>query len=175
MDNLPRLALSVRQPWAWAIIHGGKVIENRSMGAIRAGRMTTGTICIHAASGMKEDEYRWAHWRLAKHGVTCPRPEDLVRSAIIGTVKVTEIITASDSEWFGGAAGLVLADPRPVGPVPASGQLGYFKWQPGGTIAPPKPWMKRFDINRGDTRTLPLFPDAEPSYKTPPAKPVRKG
>lgn len=30
---LPRKALSVRQPWAWAIIFGGKPIENRSAGA----------------------------------------------------------------------------------------------------------------------------------------------
>ena len=39
--SLPPLALSVRQPWAWAIIFGGKTIENRSLGSIRAGRMVT--------------------------------------------------------------------------------------------------------------------------------------
>lgn len=98
MSELPLLALSVRQPWAWAIIHGGKVIENRSLGSIKAGRMTTGRICLHAASGMKEEEYRYAHWRLAQHGVTCPRPDMLVRGGIIGTVDVTGIITSSDSE-----------------------------------------------------------------------------
>jgi hypothetical protein len=170
-SDLPSLALSVRQPWAWAIIHGGKVIENRSMGSIRAGNMKPGPICIHAASGMTEDEYRYAHWRLARHGVVCPRPEALIRAAIIGTVKVTEIVTASDSEWFGGEAGLVLADPLPTDPIPASGALGYFKWQPGGDFAPVKRWMIRFDAPDGDTDTGSLFPDDAPSYKTPPKKP----
>ncbi len=26
----PMLALSIRQPWAWAVIHAGKDVENRS-------------------------------------------------------------------------------------------------------------------------------------------------
>ena len=54
-SNLPKLALSVRQPWAWAIIFGGKDIENRSVAAKRSGKMTTGMICIHAAFGLKKD------------------------------------------------------------------------------------------------------------------------
>lgn len=36
MLDLPELALSVRQPWAWAIIHAGKDIENRSWQDITA-------------------------------------------------------------------------------------------------------------------------------------------
>lgn len=175
MADLPRLALSVRQPWAWAIIHGGKVIENRSPGSIKTGRMTTGLICIHAATGMKEDEYRYAHWRLVRHGVTCPRPDELVRGGIIGTVDVTGIVTASDSEWFGGSAGLTLARPKAVDPIPARGALGYFEWHAATSFAPVKPWMKRFDRSHGDDRTLSLFPDAEPTYKSAPAKPWSKG
>lgn len=173
MLDLPRLALSVRQPWAWAIIHGGKTIENRSLGSIRAGRMTTGEVCIHAATGMKEDEYRYAHWRLARHGVPCPRPDDLIRGGITGTVEVTSIITESDSEWFGGEAGLKLANPQAIEPIPATGALGYFEWSRADAFAPVKPWMARFDRNRGDYLTLPLFPDHEPSYKIPPKKPWR--
>lgn len=173
MSDLPRLALSVRQPSAWAIIHGGKVIENRALGSIRAGKMGPGRICIHAATGMKEDEYRYLHWRFARHGVICPRPDALVRGAIIGTVEVTGIVTESDSAWFGGEAGLSLANPQPVDPIPASGALGYFEWVPGGEIAPPKPWMMRFGHADGATRDL--FPDAPPAYKTPPKKPWGQG
>lgn len=33
-DELPETALSVRQPLAWAIIHCGKDIENRSWRAL---------------------------------------------------------------------------------------------------------------------------------------------
>jgi hypothetical protein len=172
---LPRLALSVRQPSAWAIIHGGKEIENRSLGSIRTGRMTLGTICIHAATGMKEDEYRYLHWRFAQHGTICPRPDDLVRGAIIGVVDVAEIITESDSPWFGGQAGLRLENPRPVDPIPAQGALGYFEWQRGSTFAPVKPWMKRYDRATGDAHTMALFPPAPPVYKSPPKKPWPKG
>lgn len=171
MQGLPKLALSVRQPWAWAIIHGGKVIENRSLGAIRAGNMTTGTICIHAASGMKEDEYRYGLWRLERHGVRCPRPDALPRGAIIGTVEVTDIVTESDSEWFGGQAGLVLQDPKPIDPIPAKGALGYFTWEPADDFSPAKAWMHRFDRPGGDSETGDLFPEEAPQFATPPNKP----
>jgi hypothetical protein len=169
MTDLPPLALPVRQPWAWAIIHGGKVIENRSLGAIRSGAMDCRTICIHAASGMTEKEYRWGLWRLDRHGVACPRPDTLVRSAIIGTVDVVDIITQSDSEWFGGQAGLLLENPAPVDPVPCPGALGYFEWRRAGDIAAPKRWMRKFAS--GENATPDLFPDARPQFKSPPSKP----
>lgn len=38
MNDIPRLALSVRQPWPWAILHAGKDIENRSWQAVGGGR-----------------------------------------------------------------------------------------------------------------------------------------
>lgn len=36
-------ALSIRQPWAWLILHGGKDMENRSRRTHMRGR-----ICVHA-------------------------------------------------------------------------------------------------------------------------------
>ena len=168
---LPSLALSVRQPWAWAIIHGGKEIENRTAGAIRSGNMVPGRIAIHAATGLKEDEYAWGAWRLERHGVSCPRPDALVRGAIIGAVTVTAIVTQSASEWFGGPCGLVLADPEPCAPIPAGGALGYFAWQRSDAFAPTKPWMVRWNRPAGDERTGELFPDLAPSHAEPPPKP----
>ncbi|MGB7432033.1 MAG: hypothetical protein WA921_06150 [Ahrensia sp.] len=168
--NLPPLALSVRQPWAWAIIHGGKVIENRSFGSIKAGNMDCRTICIHAASGMKQVEFDWGYWRLAKHGVACPRPDELVRSAIIGIVDVVDIITDSDSEWFGGQAGLVLDNPRAIEPIACVGALGYFEWAPAGLFSPIKPWMSKWQPP--SEATLDLFGGSEPPKpfgKTKPA------
>ena len=173
-SDLPPLALSVRQPWAWAILHGGKVIENRSLGAIRAGGMDCRTIALHAAAGLKEEEYRWGVWRLQRHGVRCPRPDDLPRRAIIGHVRVVEIITESDSEWFGGEAGLVLEDPVPCDPIPAAGALGYFEWQPGGDLAPALPWMRSYDRPGGDAQTGELFPDLDQSFRNAPTRPGRK-
>ena len=37
-------ALSIRQPWAWLILHGGKDIENRTWATKLRGR-----VLIHAA------------------------------------------------------------------------------------------------------------------------------
>ena len=171
MSDLPRLALSVRQPSAWAIIAGHKPIENRTMGSIRAGRMGPGRICIHAAAGLKEEEFRYLYWRLGKHGVQCPHPLDLPRGAIIGTVEVTGIIPQGDSEWFGGKAGLTLTDPDPCDPIPAPGALGYFEWHPGGALAKPMKWMEKWGTANPDVAGGDLFPDAPISFATPPRKP----
>ena len=171
MPDLPRLALSVRQPSAWAIIAGHKPIENRTLASIRVGRMTPGRIALHAAAGLKEDEFRYLHWRLHKHGVTCPHPLDLPRGAIIGSVEVTSIITASDNEWFGGVAGLTLQDPEPCDPIPCSGALGYFEWHAGGTLAPPAKWMTTWGTPAPEAQTDDLFPDAPIAFATPPKKP----
>lgn len=171
MPDLPRLALSVRQPSAWAIIAGHKPIENRTMGSIRGGRMGPGRICIHAAAGLKEDEFRYLYWRLGKHGVQCPHPLDLPRGAIIGTVDVTGIITQSDSAWFGGKAGLTLANPEPCAPIPAPGALGYFEWLAGGRLAAPTRWMTRWGNAEPEAGTDEMFPDAPIRFKSQPPKP----
>lgn len=166
--DLPPLALSVRQPSAWAIIYGGKDIENRTKGSIRAGRMHPGPICIHAAAGLKEDEYRYIAWRMQEIGVRCPPPATLVRSALIGTVEVVEIIDQSDSPWFGGAAGLRLANPVPLAtPIPVKGALGYFEWVAEGQLARPLPWMEKYAPTG-------LFDDLPLGFATPPRRPWPK-
>lgn len=147
MNQLPEIALSVRQPWAWAIIHGGKDIENRSLAAVRHG-MTHGRICIHAAKGMTRREYEAAAAFMCGFGVRCPPPAQLLRGAIIGTVEVVDIVDHSSSPWFMGPLGLVLAGAEPCTPLYLPGALGYFHWQrmilsrPEGSAAEqPLPWM----------------------------------
>ncbi|WP_209313530.1 hypothetical protein [Jannaschia formosa] len=163
---LPSRALSVRQPWAWAILHAGKDIENRSAFSIAAGGMTPGRIALHAASGMTRAEYDWAVWRMGRDGVAVPRPDALPRRAILGAVEVTGIVSASDSPWFGGRMGLVLRDPVPCEPIPAPGARGYFDWRPGGEIAPPLRWMRDWGQAEGG-----LFDDLPPAWPEPPARP----
>lgn len=168
MDNLPPIALSVRQPSAWAILHGGKDVENRTPGSIRAGRMEPGRVCIHAATGMTEAEYRYIAWKMQAIGVACPPPAALPRGAILGTVEVTGIVTQSDSPWFGGAAGLALRDPRPLDtPIPAKGALGYFRWEAGGDLAPPAPWMAKYAATD-------LFGTMKLQFRDPPRRPWPK-
>ena len=173
-SGLPKLALSVRQPWAWAIVAGYKPIENRTLGSIRSGSMDCRRVAIHAAKGLKQDEFMWGYWRLYRHGVSCPRPLDLPRSAIIGTVDVVDIVEESDSPWFGGPAGLVLENAHMIDPIPAAGALGYFEWSRGGALAPPQNWMQSFDMPNGDGETLSLFEELEPSFKESPTRPRRK-
>jgi hypothetical protein len=170
MTALPPIALSVRQPSAWAIIHGGKDVENRSLGAIRAGRMGPGRIAIHAASGMKQAEYAYLAWRWARDGVTVPRPDELPRRAIIGTVEVVRVVTGSESPWFGGEAGLLLRDPVPCEPIPAAGALGYFAWEAGGALAEPLPWMRNWGGAEGG-----LFGALPLQFGTAPEKPFGRG
>ncbi|MDD9909040.1 MAG: hypothetical protein OXR62_05035 [Ahrensia sp.] len=170
-QSLPPLALSVRQPWAWAIIFGGKDIENRSEGSTRARGMDCRSICIHAASSMREKEYRWALWRLQQDGVTLPRPDEMVYGGIIGMVEVVDIVSHSDSPWFGGPRGLVLSNPQPIDPIPAKGELGYFCWKTGTDFTAPKPWMINYTRTNDDSLTGELFPDAPLSFREPPDKP----
>lgn len=143
MIDLPSLALSVRQPWAWAIIYGGKDIENRSWQAVNHGLTVRGRIAIHAAKGMTRDEYEGAREMMERIGVRCPAAIDLQRGGIIGSVDVVDVVSKSDSEWFRGPRGLVLRDPQPCEFIPAVGALGYFKWQRAWSSIVPAPakWM----------------------------------
>ena len=155
--------LSVRQPWAWAIIHAGKDVENRSARSITLGRMGPGMIHIHAAKGMSRDEYESAAAFMSGIGVACPQPADLIRSAIIGAVTVVGIVRLHPSPWFFGPCALVLASPIALCPIPGPGKLGYFEHLVTGTVAEPLPWM----VSRNGAKAksapepdpLPLFGD----------------
>ncbi len=144
MDDLPQLALSVRQPWAWAIIHAGKDIENRSWNGANPGLKFRGTVCIHASTGMTRDEFDDAIESIdgaATNVDRLPQAREMVRGAIIGVVDVVDVVRKSSSPWWCGPVGLVLANPRAIEPIPSKGQLGFFKWQRHGEIAQPMKWM----------------------------------
>lgn len=142
-EPLPELALSVRQPWAHAIIHFDKDIENRSWQAVNHGLRQRGRIAIHAAKGMTREEYEEAAAFIDGLGWTCPGPSALFRGGIIGSVEVVDVVGKSDSPWFFGPRGLVLRDPRPHRFVPALGALGYFRWTESAPESVPQParWM----------------------------------
>jgi len=160
--QLPRLALSVRQPWAWAIIFAGKDIENRSVAAVRHG-MKPAPIAIHASKGMTQCEYEHAAEFMASIGVTCPAARELVRGGVIGHCEITGIVDAHDSPWFFGPRGLVLANPTPCDPIAAVGALGYFRWERGGELDEPKKWMLAEPPGPAPEpiTTLPLFDGPE--------------
>ena len=116
-------ALSIRQPWAWLILHGGKDIENREWPTKYRGR-----VLVHAGKGMTRAEYDDAAWFADPRpgSALVPRPESLGRGGIIGSVDIVDCVERSDSRWFVGRYGFVLRDPELLPFVPWKGQLGFF-------------------------------------------------
>lgn len=143
IEDLPEIALSVRQPWAHAIIYFGKDVENRTWQAVNHGLRMRGRICIHAAKGLTKGEYWEAREFIDSLGWTCPDASALRRGGIIGTVDVVDVVSKHDSRWFFGPRGLLLSNPKPCPFIPCVGALGYFKWAPADPAIIPSParWM----------------------------------
>jgi hypothetical protein len=120
----PALAISVRQPWAWLILHAGKDIENRTWLTRFRGR-----VAIHASKGMTFAEYDDA-CQFAdgiRPDLVFPTFNMLQRGGIIGEVNIVDCVTASESPWFAGEYGFVLRDAKELPFLPCKGSLGFFK------------------------------------------------
>jgi hypothetical protein len=116
-------ALTIRQPWAWAIFHAGKDIENRDWPTRLRGR-----IAIHAAKEMTRD-YEGALFFMqeATGKFQCPSFEELIRGAIIGTVEITGCVSESSSPWFMGDYGFALRGAIALPePIECRGALGFW-------------------------------------------------
>lgn len=126
MSDLPPVALSIRQPWAWAIIQAGKDIENRTWRT-----NYRGPVCIHASAGMTKAEYtETAEFVRSITNLPIPRMADLHRGGIIGVAEIVGCVTGSRSPWFFGPHGLALRNARPVDFIRVKGCLGLFDWRP---------------------------------------------
>lgn len=147
MKDIPDLALSVRQPWAFCLAAGWKDIENRGWRRSNPGRNFRGDFAIHASTGMTRNEYEGCADHCAALGFKCPAPADLQRGGIIGVARVADIVLSHDSKWFFGPVGLVITEARQVDFIPVGGQLGFFKWRPllplakNGKPVEPAKWM----------------------------------
>lgn len=119
------MALSIRQPWAWAVIHAGKDIENRDWHT-----RYRGPVCIHASKGCTREEHHWAATTITR---ICDREVPALsamdRGGIIGVAEIVDCVQRSSSPWFFGSYGFVLAKARPVSFFPCKGSLGFFKWE----------------------------------------------
>ena len=128
MSNMPTKALSVRQPWAWAIIHAGKDVENRTRRTL-----FRGDFYIHASKGMTLAEYHafidfYANIKGEYNDaiLQTPLPEDLERGGIIGIATLSDCVEASSSPWFFGPYGFALENVRPTRFIQCKGALGFF-------------------------------------------------
>lgn len=120
--------LSIRQPWAWAILHAGKDIENRSWPTKMRGR-----VLVHAGLGFDSSvSDDWIGFimrsavRLGTPPSSVPWAAELPRGGIVGTVEIVDCVSESASPWFFGPYGFVLRNPRPVSFIPLRGHLGFF-------------------------------------------------
>lgn len=149
MTEIPKWALSVRQPWAYGLAMGWKPVENRSWRRDNPGMKFRGPFAIHASQGMTRDEYEDAAETFALCGFECPPAADLLRGGIVGIGCITDIVTEMDSKWFFGPKGLVITGAQPVEFIPVGGRLGFFDWREllpfaknGGPLpVPPSKWM----------------------------------
>lgn len=127
-------ALTVRQPWASAIIHLGKDVENRTWKTNYRGR-----IAIHSAQRIEYDAMHDPTFEVALDRFNAPpgtkafdsiRPLDMSTGVILGTVDIIgcHLVIACGCKW--GQLGQwhwELANAQPlVEPVPAKGKLGLW-------------------------------------------------
>lgn len=120
--------LSVKQPFAWAIIEGRKRVENRLW--------TTnyrGPVLIHAGvtvCGQVEFDGLKDTFRLV-----APSRAGIDRGCIVGVVELVDVVTRKNAKrfgrWFQGRYGWVFRDPVALRkPVKLKGQLGLYRPTP---------------------------------------------
>jgi hypothetical protein len=111
MSNIyPVWALSVRQPWAWAIIDSTKDVENRSPAAIRNMPQLVGrTIAIHASSGNKPVVLRASRYRvgISQAAAVCAQQRETgpVRVEAHGDLRAGANAQVDDDPGHGGRGG----------------------------------------------------------------------
>lgn len=110
-------ALTVQQPWTWAILHGGKDVENRPQAW-----SYRGPLAIHAGLAYASGAMQWPAFVRAQRaaGGTGWMPH----GAFIGVVDLVDVHrespTCCESPWgehdqkLGGLVHLELANPRPL-------------------------------------------------------------
>ena len=117
-------AISIRQPYAWLILHAGKTVENR-------GWLTTyrGALLVHTGKMMTREDYAdgLAMTQRFCPSVSLPAPDTLPLGGIVGQVTLIDCVQASDSPWFFGRYGFILANPLLYRPLPCRGFLGLFE------------------------------------------------
>lgn len=120
-------ALSVRQPWAWLIVNGHKDIENRTWPT-----RVRGPVLVHASKAMTRREYQDVVMFLVTSLPPSTRPhlptfEAIERGGIVGQVDIIDCVNGSDSPWYMGATGFVLANAQALPFRPMKGALGFFE------------------------------------------------
>jgi hypothetical protein len=146
-------ALTLKQPWAWAVVEGGKWIENRSWEPPEA--LLGETFAIHAGLKTPTQELIEAAVECASEaGSRIQVPGEFELGCIVGVATLDGYVTdhegddcnwcvlangdetaaaalvplALESPWFFGPVGFLLKDVRRLRePVPCKGALGFWE------------------------------------------------
>ena len=114
-------ALSIMQPWAWAICEAGKDVENRTWHTAYRG-----FFLIH--TGLKAD---LTDWDTVEEICGMRPPEDLPRGGIVGQACLEDSLYGEDgaanSGWYFGPVGFMLREARSLPFQPCKGKLGFFE------------------------------------------------
>lgn len=122
-------ALTLWQPWAHAVAHLGKRIENRPWAPWST--IIGQVIAIHAAAKLDPVEEARVSAAIRARGHALPPAEQLPRGAIVATARVTGYVRRSDDPWFFGPFGWQLADVVALpAPVPCRGMQGLWPVPP---------------------------------------------
>jgi hypothetical protein len=125
------LALSIRQPWAWLIVNGIKDVENRTWAT-----KVRGPVLVHAGKTLTKADYEACcmfvssiSHLLTESDFFFPTYEMLQPECggIVGEVEITKCVAQSESPWFVGEFGFVLANAKPLPFRPCAGRLGFFE------------------------------------------------
>ena len=115
-------ALTVSQPWAYLISTGQKRIENRSWAT-----KFRGLLAIHAGLSFYDEDFDYVEKDLG-----LKLPSNLPGGAVVGIVRLADVVQSSADPLFVGPFGWVLADARLLPePIGCRGALGL--WQPKDT------------------------------------------
>ncbi len=111
-------ALSIRQPWAWLIVHGYKDIENRTWKTSFRGHFLV-------QAGLKFD-YQGYEDVCRQFDIPLPPAHTFDLGGIAGAATIVDCVDQSNSPWFSGPYGFILKNQQPLPFLAIRGQLGFF-------------------------------------------------
>lgn len=128
-------ALSIRQPWAFAVVMGFKPVENRVWPT-----SYRGPLLIHAGLREERADVEGVIARIAaqtgrsRGQIATEYGERRHLGGIVGQARLVDCVTEMASPWFYGPYGFVLAEAARCELVPCKGALGLFE-VPGAVLA----------------------------------------
>lgn len=135
VTELPPRGLTLKPWWAWAVMHAGKRIENRSWQTRYRGR-----IAIHAGrAGVTPAERLSFAQRVGVAGLVLPDDSAMIHSAIVGRAVLVDCVQLDPAQlgiWGeSGSWHWLLEDVQPIErPVAMPGKLGLWRVDHGSSF-----------------------------------------